>query len=71
MVVAGFTVIVAVVAPPGDQEYVPPPMDGVAVNVVEEPLQIVAEFTVTVGTGFTVTVPVPVAEQPVSVYVTL
>ena len=41
MVVAGFTVIAAVVAPPGVQEYVPPVRDGVAVSVAEEPLQIV------------------------------
>ena len=35
-----------------------------AVNVVEAFLQIVAEFTVTVGLGFTVTVEVAVAVQP-------
>ncbi len=45
-------------------------MEGVAVNVVDEPAQIDAEFTVTVGAEFTVTVPVEVAEQP-NVYVTV
>ena len=58
------TVIVCVVCPPGDQENVPPPTDGVAVRVILCPEQIVEELTVTVGNGFTVTVPVPVLEQP-------
>jgi hypothetical protein len=35
------------------------------VNVAELPAQIVAEFTVTVGDGVTVTVPEAVSEQPV------
>jgi len=57
-----------VVAPPGAQEYVPPPNDGVAVNVADVPEQIAAGvFTVTVGTGFTVTCLLAVAEQPASV----
>lgn len=43
-------------------------MDGVAVNVADVPLHTVAELTLTVGTGFTVTVPVAVVVQPVSVY---
>ena len=73
VVVPGDTVIAAVVAPPGAQEYVPPPNDGVAVKVAEAPAQIVdvAGLIVTVGTGFTVTVLVPVLEQPLSVYVTV
>lgn len=65
--------IPAVVAPPGAQEYVPPPSEGVAVSVAEAPAQIVEEagLIVTVGTGFTVTVLVPVFEQPFRVYVTV
>jgi hypothetical protein len=55
----------AVVAPPGDHEYVPPAVDGVAVKVADVPLQTGAEFaTLTVGTGFTVIKRVAVAEQP-------
>jgi hypothetical protein len=50
----------AVVAPV-DQEYVPLVCEGVAVSVALSPEQIVREFTVTVGAGFTVIVPVPVA----------
>ena len=61
---AGFTVILCVVAPPGDHEYVPPGNDGVAVSVAFCPAQIANEFTVTVGTVFTVTVPVAVLEHP-------
>ena len=53
-----------VVAPPGDHEQVPPPVDGVAVNVADCPAQIVDEFTVTVGAAFTVTLPLPVLLQP-------
>jgi hypothetical protein len=48
------------VVSPVDQEYVPPPTDGVAVKVAVDPAHIVSEFTVTVGAGVTVTVPVPV-----------
>ena len=62
--IAGVTVIVCVVCPPGDQEYVPPPTDGVAVSVVLCPAQIVAELTVRVGNAITNTVPVPILEQP-------
>ena len=58
MVVLGVTFIEAVVAPVF-QRYVPPPADGVAVNVALVPSQTVAEFIVTVGIGFTVRVPEP------------
>ena len=73
VVLPGDTVIAAVVAPPGAQEYVPPPKEGVAVKVADPPAQIVdvAGLMLTVGVGFTVTVLVPVFEQPVSVYVTV
>ena len=59
----------AVVAPPGDQEYVPPPAEGVAVNVADDPAQIVdvTGLMLTVGVVFTVTVPTPVLEHPVNV----
>jgi hypothetical protein len=40
-----------VVAPPGAQEYVPPVVDGVAVNVALVPAQTEVELTVTVGIG--------------------
>ena len=71
VVEAGLTVIAAVVAPPGDHEYVPPGSDGVAVIVALAPAQTVCEVAVTVGTGLTVTVPVPVLLQPDKVYVTV
>jgi hypothetical protein len=58
--VVGLTVIEAPVSPV-DQEYDPPVCEGVAVSVADSPEQIVKEFTVTVGAGLTVTVPVPVA----------
>ena len=63
----------AVVAPPGDQEYVPPPVEGVAVNVADAPEQIVdvTGLMVTVGTAFTVTGWLAVPEHPFSVYVTV
>ena len=64
MVVAGVTVIPAVVCPPGDHEYVPPAMDGVAVNVAELPAQIVDELIESVGSGLTVTLFVAVDVQP-------
>jgi hypothetical protein len=48
VVVAGETVMDAVVAPPGAHEYVPPPVTGVAVRVVDAPAQIVGELTVVV-----------------------
>ena len=50
------------------QAYVPPPP---AVSVVFNPAQIVALLIVGVGKGFTVTTPVVVAVQPVSVTVTV
>ncbi len=46
---AGVTETEAVVCPPGDHAYVPPASEGVAVNVVDVPAQIDAEFTATVG----------------------
>ena len=55
----GKTLIELVVAPV-DQAYVPPLSDGVAVNVVETPEQIVALFTDNVGAGLTVIVMVVV-----------
>ena len=56
--------MLCVVAPPGDQEYVPPPVDGVAVSVALCPAQMLVELTLTVGARLTVTVPVPVDVQP-------
>ena len=47
--------MICVVAPPGDHEYVPPPIDGVAVSVADCPAQIAGEFTVTVGAAFIIT----------------
>jgi hypothetical protein len=70
-VTAGETVIACVVAPPGVQLYVPPAAEGVAVSVALAPAHIVCEFDDTVGKGLTVTVPVPVFEQPFNVYVTV
>jgi len=67
VVAAGLTVIDAVAAPPGAQEYVPPGSEGVAVIVALAPAQIACEVDVTVGTGFTVTVPVAVFEHPFNV----
>jgi hypothetical protein len=43
----------------------------VAVTVALSPEQIVELLTVTVGRGFTVTTPVPVALQPLSAYITV
>jgi hypothetical protein len=43
----------------------------VAVNVAEPPAQIVAEFTLTVGSGLTVTVPLPLLAQLVVPSVTV
>jgi len=56
--------MLCVVAPPGDHKYVPPGAEGVAVSVADCPLQMMTEFTVTVGKAFTVTVPDAVLEQP-------
>jgi hypothetical protein len=63
---AGETVMAAVTAPPGAQEYVPPPAEGVAVSVADCEAHIVevTGLIETVGTGFTVIVPVPVFEHP-------
>src|SRR5258705_307594 len=71
VVIAGFTDILCVVAPPGDHEYVPPGNDGVAVSVAFCPTQIADEFTLTAGNAFTVTVPAPVLLQPDKEYVTV
>ena len=56
--------MLAVVCPLGAHEYVPPPIDGIAVSVVDCPAQIVEELTDTVGAGFTITVPDPEFEHP-------
>ena len=55
--VPGVTVIEDVVSFPGDHKYVPPLMFTEAVNVAEDPGQIVLEFTFIVGEALTVTVP--------------
>jgi hypothetical protein len=52
--------VVALNPVPGDQLYVVAPL---AVNVVELPLHIAGEFTVTAGVGFTVTVEVTIEVQ--------
>ena len=63
----GVTVIEAVVAPVF-QRYVPPAAKPVAVIVTDEPAQIVASVIVTVGIGFTVTVPeLAILEHPFKV----
>ena len=59
--------MLCVVAPPGDHEYVPPPVDGVAVSVALCPAQILCELTLTVAAVFTVTVPLPVEGHPAKV----
>ena len=75
VVAVGATVIEAVVCPPGDQRYVPPPADGFAVNVTLPPEHIVpslitvpevsASEIVTDGADVTVTVAlVGALEQP-------
>ena len=56
----GLTVMLCVVAPPGDHKYVPPGDEGVALSVALCPAQMVSELTVTVGAGLIVTVPLPV-----------
>jgi len=43
----------------------------VAVRLVEDPRQIVAEFTLTVGNGFTLTVPDALLKQVVTPSVTV
>ena len=55
---AGLTVIDAVVAPPGLHAYVGLTALVVATSTAGWPAHTVNEFTLTVGTGFTVTVPV-------------
>ena len=52
-----------VVAPPGNQVYVTPP---VAVNVAVFPTQMVALFTLMVGKTFTVTLAIALAAQPLA-----
>ena len=66
MVLVGETVMLCVVSPPGDHTKVPPGVEGVAVSVAVCPAHIAVELTVTVGAGFTVTVPfaVPGEGQP-------
>lgn len=56
VVVFGITFIVEPLPPPGLHEYVPPPIEGVAVREVGVPAQTVLEFTETEGFGFTITV---------------
>ena len=58
--------MLCVVAPPGDQLKLPPPVDGVTVSVALCPAQIVSELTVTLGAGLTVTVALadPIVGQP-------
>jgi hypothetical protein len=62
----GETVKVDVVLALPVQVYVPPIGDPVAVTVALSPEQMVELLTVTVGIGFTVTTPVPVALQQLS-----
>jgi len=52
------------VCPPGDHEYVPPPTEGLAVSVVDCPVQIVGELTETVGAAAIVTVDIDELEHP-------
>ena len=68
VVVAGVTVTVVPLNPPGFQVYVLAP---VPVILVDDPAQIVAFVTVvpTVGNGFTVIILVAVFVQPVAVVV--
>ena len=57
--------MVCVAAPPGDQLYVPPGIDGVALRLVMLPWQVRVSFTVTEGGGDTMMVPEPlVGLQP-------
>src|SRR5439155_26059704 len=56
VVLEGETMMDAVVAPPGLQEYVGEEAPVVAVSVAVWPLQIVGEFTATLGRGLTVSV---------------
>ena len=61
--VVGDAVITAVVAPPGNQVYVEPP---VAVNVTVFPIQMVALFALMGGNPFTVTLATAFAAQPLA-----
>ena len=63
--------MLGVVCPPGDHEYVPPPVDELAVSVAVCPAQMVDEFTVTVVAGFTVTAAVAELVHPLKEYVTV
>jgi len=63
--------MLAVVAPPGLQEYAGLLALVVAVSNVATAPQFVAEFTPTVGTGCTVIVPLPLFAQPVVPSVTV
>ena len=67
----GETVKVDAVLADPVQASVPPVGDPVAVIIVLSPAQIVALLNTTVGIGFTVTTPVPVVLQPLSVYKTV
>jgi hypothetical protein len=71
VVVVGETLMEAVVAFPGVHRKLGLDALCVAVNVVESPRQMVAELTVSVGSGFTVTVPEPLPEQVVVPSVTV
>ena len=69
---AGLTVTVPVVAPPGDQEYVPPAGFGVAEICPVSPWHKIVPLAVTVGTGVTFTVAVAVTDpHPLNIYVTV
>ena len=63
--VPGLTEILCVVCPPGDQIYVPPPVDGVAVKVVDAPAQMDSELTVTVADPEEVIVTLAVSGQSI------
>ena len=56
VVLAGLTVMLFVVCPPGFQVYVPPVVLGLAVKVTAAPGQKVTGAMLTVGLGETVTV---------------
>lgn len=68
MVVVGETVIDAVFSPFGCHSISPPEMEGLAVNVMDDPSHMVPELTVKVGELVTVTFEVAVAfPHPVEV----
>ena len=62
---AAVTVIDCVVCPPGDQLYVPPATEGVAVRVAAVPKQIDSLLTLTVVVEIEVSVTVAVSEHPI------